>query len=503
VAVEGLAAFIVTGTLYLAFVSRQFDLNGIEEALELDSGKAFSANHLLYRPLGLLLQESLKLVGVEIQTIFVLQFLTAAAGATALTLAYLLFRQMEASRFVAAAVTMGLGTSWAWWAFSTDAMYIPLAAVFVVAALIAFQNCVNERFISITGYLTGFAILVWEANVFLIPVFVIGFLLLHPASASRLRWLVRYVVASLLPVAAMYSMAALALRIATPQQFFAWVTSHGNGVGLPMWGYFDWHRIGNAAQTSADSIIHRNASGAVVMIGALALAAFAMAFWFRCEEWGKFKNAVWLALAYLMYMPFIVWWDPVEPKWFVIPNVFLAALTVHSFQTLRNRHLPKLALCLLVGTVLLTNLIVTIWPRRTDPNLNLALAGCVAFHLQPADAVITTDWDWGSYIEYFFKRREINLVAEAAFTGDVARTLRYAREQVRRVQRFNGNAYIIDFASQDRRRLEWLEHQTQLTSERLQPFQGEPAFECVGRTFRRVSRIMDVPAPPPAARLSP
>ena len=71
--VEGIIAFFVPAFSYLAFLSRRFDLNGIAEAHALDVGTLFSANHLLYRPLGPLFQSLLTGFGFGLRSVVVLR----------------------------------------------------------------------------------------------------------------------------------------------------------------------------------------------------------------------------------------------------------------------------------------------------------------------------------------------------------------------------------------------------------------------------------------------
>lgn len=37
-----------------------------------------------------------------------------------------------------------------------------------------------------------------------------------------------------------------------------------------------------------------------------------------------YRQLVWIGATYALFLPFIIWWDPYEPKWFVVPNLFLA-----------------------------------------------------------------------------------------------------------------------------------------------------------------------------------
>ena len=56
------------------------------------------------------------------------------------------------------------GDDWAYWAYSTDAIYVPVAAMFAGAALASFMNGPDRVFAMVAGCMAGFAILAWEAN---------------------------------------------------------------------------------------------------------------------------------------------------------------------------------------------------------------------------------------------------------------------------------------------------------------------------------------------------
>jgi hypothetical protein len=179
--IQSCTVFFATAILYVAFISKQFDLNGIAEAVALDEGDILTKNHLLYRPLGVLSQEILQILGLHFSSIVVLQFLTALAGAAAIALFYFLLASMLQSRLLAACGSCFLATSWAWWVFSTDAMYIPVAAMFVAAALAVFMKSKSSASLLVCGGLTGLSILTWQANIFLVPSILIALLLLEPA----------------------------------------------------------------------------------------------------------------------------------------------------------------------------------------------------------------------------------------------------------------------------------------------------------------------------------
>jgi hypothetical protein len=199
-----------------------------------------------------------------------------------------------------------------------------------------------------------------------------------------------------------------------------------------------------------------------------------------------------------MYLPFIAWWDPQEAKWFVIPNLFLAALLAHSVLGFENRRWPTVVVSVVTLIVCAVNFESTIWPRRVTPNPNLELARCVSMHVQPGDAILAADWSFAGYGPYFFDWNELNFIAEAAWVGNPEATLRNIRQRVGELQYLNGNAYIRDVASYSKTHLDWLYEQTSIRVADLERFQGDEAFECDGVVFRTVPRMTFsyVAAPP-------
>ena len=46
------------------------------------------------------------------------------------------------------------------------------------------------------------------------------------------------------------------------------------------------------------------------------------------------------------------------------------------------------------------------------------MARCIASNTQPADVVLTADWNWTDYTRYFFHRASISLLGQVARDGD-------------------------------------------------------------------------------------
>ncbi len=493
---EAVLVFLIAAGLYLPLLSRHLDLNGIAEAVAVDAGDLFMPNHLLYRPLGSLMGTITGFAGFSGRSIVILQVLSALGGAASIGLFYLFCRRLSCSRFVAAAVAFWLATTWAFWAFSTDAMYIPIAAFFVTGAAVAL---LREGRLSavVCGALMGLAVTTWEADVLLVPVFMLGvFLFREGTRTARIRLAAHFGWACLLPIIGLYAFAVVAVHLRTPRDLLSWLTSHGGGVTLPMWGAFDWSRVGIAARTLVNSIIFVPLATGAWQVGfALAFPVLLLAGTLITRPRFQWRTVTWLTAAYTVFIPFVVWWDPWEPKWFFVANVFLAAVFGQLLSGLlvvwaRRETAVKAGVMLLLLMAGGSNF-PAIHDRRYKRNTNLEISRCVASHMQPNDIFITTDWSWGGYLGYYFNRRGVSVIDLAALGGEPTSTLGMLESQVAEVQTFHGNAYMVDMASYPQKHLTWLASQTRLENEDFIPYQGEVAFQCEGINIRRIPFIDD------------
>src|SRR5262249_49345471 len=116
--------------LYVPFLSRRFDPNGIRDALAVDRGGAelWNPNHLLYRPVGAGLDAAAHSLHLGARSMAPLQELSALDGAITVGLALLICWQLCGDWLVSALAAGLLATSWAQWAFSTDATYVTMGA---------------------------------------------------------------------------------------------------------------------------------------------------------------------------------------------------------------------------------------------------------------------------------------------------------------------------------------------------------------------------------------
>jgi len=481
--IESILVTFTSLALFLPFLSLQYDINGLIEASAVESGQIFHKNHMLYRIVGHIAYRGLQVTGYSGRAIVVLQTINAVCGALGVGLAYSTYKRAANNTPAALAGTLLFACSFICWLFSTDAAYITLAAMFAGASMAVLLQMRSPVRAVIAGVLTTLSILTWQASVFLIPALnVLSFQFRpHLSRQARLRDAAIYTGTACITSGLAYTFVGFAQDgIMSISSLVRWFASYGEGGTLPMWGKWEGQRVLIAAQTAVESIlptplaipvsqltwdVQRSRVAvdlALVGFGLLSLLALLKA---------RGTRATWFLVAYVFFLPFIVWWDPFEPKWFFIPNVFLAGFfAVALTPWFRNRY----AAAAIVGLLLFiaaTNFITTIRPRHKDVGLNRRIAECVAGNMHPGDLLIAAEWGWPDYIEYLYGRRSLSLISHFAALKD-------SLDEVRRA---GGRAYMPDPDGYSDNHLVWLQSQSGVSREDLNRLADTSAFSCYGR----------------------
>ncbi len=503
--------------LYLPLLSRHYDLNGIAEARAFDLGALFSQNHMLYRPLAFLVKEGLNLVGISPHTVAILQILTAVLGALTLGTLFLVLSKLTDDLRAAAVGTGWLAITFSFWYFSTDIAYIVPAAFFAASG---FALLVYLKSPLLVGFAAGLAILVWQANIFLLPFFILGpFVLRLGNQRKKFRYAINLLVACAVIAAGTYLIVGnFVLHHAGVGETISWATGYGGG-RLPMWGQLSLERVHTIIDSAGASIYPFESR---VGLGELvdadppgipqwrpAFVAFlALGFWpLAMMLWRPNANAAggrvlfWLAVGYLSYLPFLIWWDPAESKWFAVPNLFVAAILAVLWHKIRWTLLEYMIAVIGILTIALSNLSTTIWPRRFTESPAIQLAQCVAGHMEEDDLFISNDWGWDGYLTYLYDRKAFNMIAESIYLKEKDIFFTALDASVARVQENGGSVYMPDLESYSSDFLAWLQSQTQLERYELERFSAKPAFVCGGMEVKRASLLPGI-APPTDVRMA-
>ena len=116
--------------LYLPFLTRNYDLNGLAEVASVQAGgpgDLFSPNHMLYRPIAFAVQHLLAACGFDVRLVPLMQVLSAIFGALGVGFTFLVIARLVSNPMIAFWSSLGLGISWSYWTLSTDVYYFSLA----------------------------------------------------------------------------------------------------------------------------------------------------------------------------------------------------------------------------------------------------------------------------------------------------------------------------------------------------------------------------------------
>lgn len=517
-AMAAVGFFLLGLVLFLPFLSINYELNGVNEAILLEAGgpEVFSPNHLLYRPLGALfylgMQTYLGYTGLSLP---ILQVMTAVFSALALAIGFLTFLAISNSAPSAAIVTLGMAVTWSYWVPSTDAFYMPVALPFFMASVYfllratAHGGAGLDRFALASGIACALAILVWQGSVFLLPILGCGFYVLQPRRgridvALAGRHMALMLGAALLLAGSVYlAVGFFVQRVRTATDFMAWAIHH-SGSDAPMWGRWGLDRIPALLQAEVASFIPlwqglglrrllAGTLGGANLVGTAALVAFlvlCIATVVLAVDYLRSKDArrrlfFWLFAAAGVYWGFFLWWDP-QPKWLVFPNFFvwctIALVWMPAALPSRRVRLPLLgSLVIIIG---LANFTRTIWPQRTQYGVMMRRAACVSQQMRGGDVLLATDWSWPGYVRYLYRQPVESLLywqPDSEVNMGIIETL--ANDTKAR----GGRLIMLNDDSPEY--LAWLQSNAILTSGQLARLIAEPAFSCEEARFVDVQGV--------------
>jgi hypothetical protein len=497
--------------LYLPLLSRNYDLNGITEVASVNSGnppELFHPNHMLYRPIGYAVRQVLSAAGIAIGGVTLLQVLSAIFGALGLGFVYLMLERLVNNRTIAIWTTLILGVSWSYWTMSTDVYYLSLSAMFVAATLALFVHSKSDASFAACGFLAALATLSFQPNVFLLPGLTAAILLTAPFPGARVairRVALLWGAAGIIVGTAFVSVGTQLYGRKTPLELIQWGSSY-NGKALPMWGNWSADRFLTVVGTGFKSIVgmelwmfevfqrrfnNAQVPGWVPFLGAVVLGAVLVAAfrWGPTKRSEETRTAAWLVLLYLLYIPFFIWWDATEPRWFNLSNVFVAGLVAIIAARWSKRPYFKFVLpatFLILGGL---NLATSAWPRRFVPSTPMRMAACVAGQMGKDDLFLATEWNWAGYLDLVHDRHVLSFLGEAARTGDKNTTSQNISQAVRERQHQGASVYMIDVRSLPPDYMKWFTQQTAFTPDDLLAYKGGKAFECVYSPFIRLDPL--------------
>jgi hypothetical protein len=508
---------LIAVILYGGLLSRNIDGNSIIEAQHIEAGGAllFSPNHLIYRPLVWLAIQTLNLLGYNDIAIHPAQIITAIASALGVGALFWLLSRYIQSRLIAIITTIGFATAWSQWVFSTDAFYITPAATIVIVALIFLSRLHDTQrpnlYLILVAIASSLAVLFWQANVCFILFVVITLIVLYHSDRRKLtKFVVLYLVLCVVIVGSFYLIASVAVLEGSwsASNFMAWLFNYGGGK-LPIWGQLSLSRIVPAIRSFIASIVPLNeglgisdlqqgrlniaktpslvAMGAFILLMTVPAAYLVTKRLYRTQR----SSPIVLALVgFLLYIPFIVWWDPFEAKWFVIPNIAIWTIIGLGWELVSGyKPLYRYIFFVLIIILGFATLNATVWPRHSDPGEPYLMAECIHHRMRASDLHIELFFGWGGHLEYFFNRNNFSIIAASAQLQNAEVTVEVLRQEIRDSQANGSQVYVIDPNTLPQDTLTWIFEVTGLTVQNLHILNGSPVFNCGDYAFVQVAHV--------------
>jgi hypothetical protein len=389
------------------------------------------------------------------------------------------------------------GTSFIYWYYSTDVAYVTLAGVFTAAALICCATLIekNSTLHSVLlGLFVSLAILTFQMLVFLVPV------MLWPLR-HRAREAKTFILTTGLIVGVGYVAFALLAGHYTPLAILRWAAGYAGG-HIPEWGRLEAARVGIAGGAAVRSFqwdlfawvneilqnpfrpfVWRLGAGAVCFIGLAILTALASIPRFAERD----SKLGWMLAAYLIFVPFIIWFDPTASFWFLVPNLFLCAIAATVWSPWVARPAGFGVVFSGIAVMAVATFVSWVWNKHIDPGVVGRKVECIAGYVTPGDAVIATDWTWPATLEYFHGVQSVQVIDVAAsMQQDREKLFNYITEKVSQARQREEEVFIIDPSSYTGAHLAWLAEQTQFTKSDFERFPGNIAFQCEDAKFRKV-----------------
>jgi hypothetical protein len=369
--------------------------------------------------------------------------------------------------------------------------------VFAAAALWCCAALMERKSTSLAlllGLLISLALLTFQMLMFLVPIF------LWPLRKRRQEVAV-VVVTVLLLLGISYVGLGYSQGQTSPLALVQWVGNYAGG-HIPEWGRFDIARVGVAGSAAIRSFqwdvfekpkdIFRHPfrpyawrlSAGALFFGLLTLVTLLLSLLVYFEN----PRFSWLVAAYLLFWPFIIWFDPAASYWFLIPNLFLCAAAGFAWEKWMAKPSGFAIIFGSIAVMATATFISWVWNKHIDPGVVGRKAECIAAMVESSDLVIATDWTWPATLEYFHKVHPIQVIDLAASLHDREKVFNSIEGDIEKTWERHGRVFIVDPSSYTRSELDWLAEQAQFTAGDFERYPGNIAFQCENAKFREVTK---------------
>jgi hypothetical protein len=423
--------------VYLATLSHNYDGDGIQFAMDVESGDLANLlvpNHMLYPLFGLWFFRGWQFFGWQQGALLPLQVLSALGGALSVGLMYAVSRRLtnSISITIASVVAVGFGVSYGMWVYSTDAesVTIPLAlSMLVLLCLIPRHNSKEGLGPLITGLVCSLSILTYQTGVILVLVVIVGYCM-----DARLTRSVRFqrvslflLVSGLITALAYLLVAYFVFGITGWKSLLDW-QFHLSRLGLwgkpsllsfvEGWKAFYGALAGYPKRSNVLDVI------VVVIVALVVIIPFGFAFALRKRLTISHRRSLGILVTWsLLYAAFAIYWVagdisfwvPVLVPWWLLAGMVLS-VRIYRIDGVGDplpRHQPHsyiVATSILTALLLARNLFNIILPNL-ETNHSYLIAMSVKEHTSPSDLIVTTGGNDCLFltIPYFAQRETVSL----------------------------------------------------------------------------------------------
>jgi hypothetical protein len=380
-----------------------------------------------------------------------------------------------------------------------------MAAAFAAAALVCSGILKKRASISaalLLGLFLALATLTYQMTCFLFPVFL--WIIRHRYREAALSMTVGVAV-----VCGGYMALGISEGHDTPMDLMRWATTYAGG-HLSQWGRWEVSRIPVAASAAVHSFQFDAINNVReflanpfrmwvlrLMVGTVCYLLLAVATIRAAVMQISRGNSglIWLAASYLIFLPFIVWFDPAASDWFLLPNLFLCGIVALVWKSSLER---PIGFAFVFGTIaVMASFTFTswVWPRHINPGTVGRKIGCIADNVRPDDLVIAPDWFWPASLSYFHKIKALQIIDNAVSLNDHDKLLEYLTSESRKTLQKGGRVLIVDPGSYTSEYLTWLSSQTSFAAADFDRFSGKFAFQCEDSKFLNVTGLNESAGP--------
>ncbi len=377
--------FAASLILYLLTVSRIHTYDGLQYALSVESERLpqlLHPHHLLYNALSYLLWKPLTLFFTGLRSITVMGFISALAAAGGLALMWRFWRRSGVPWLPCLAGIVWLGLGYGYWSYAAEVeVYLP-ACFFMALALdraVLAATHARGRFIWQLGLAVALMVLFTQSA----AIYWLGFLLwMWKERDGRYSRLLRFAIASIIPVILVYLAAAWLVVGLSPKDIVYWFTAYAH---MGQWGQWlpGWLATSLAGIFTAMLAISPFATNPAIIQGVagpqwiawaylsalmLLISGIVWGWSLQLHGWRGAVVPIWLMI--VIHFIFFAWWQPANVEFWIIFVLLLTTAALWGFNRL-PRVWRNIAACLLLAMGIaggIVNYIYFIGPRTNQEN---------------------------------------------------------------------------------------------------------------------------------------